>query len=297
MKRNHQVWSSGDEDEDDLSKGKGKICMVVTADEDDSINLKKNHGYMTKYGTLGIVEQVKLMIQTLNYNMHDCQPFIDTLNETCVAVLTDYNKALDEKNIASQEMFHVRGRLDNKRLKMEMLEKDLMLEKDARMLSETQLEIALNQRDLAHNEIVHLNLLIEKLFNETEAIENLVNNENVDNTFNWGWSNGYPTATDSSPRFTPERPYVPPDRKFLFPVNDKTFPEDIQSHFGTLHDLSNNCVIEEILLEFSTHVDNIDSQTSSVADEEIVIESPEVSLDFPSLQSDRSVFDRSHVLQ
>ena len=148
------MWSSGDEDEEVLSKGKVKICMVATADEDGSTNLKKNHCYMAKDGTLSIVEQVKLMIQTLNYNMHDCQPFIDTLNDTCVAVLTDYNKALDEKNIASQEMFHVRGCLDNKRLKMAMLEKDLILEKDARMLSETQLEIALNQRDLAQNEIV-----------------------------------------------------------------------------------------------------------------------------------------------
>ena len=58
---------------------------------------------MAKDGTLSIAEQVKLMIQTLNYNMHDCQPFIDTLNDTCVVVLTDYNKALDEKNIASQK--------------------------------------------------------------------------------------------------------------------------------------------------------------------------------------------------
>ena len=74
--------------------------MMATADEEGSTKLKKNHCYMEKDGTLSIVEQVKLMIQTLNYSMHDCQPFIDTLNDTCVAVLTDYNKALDEKNIA-----------------------------------------------------------------------------------------------------------------------------------------------------------------------------------------------------
>ena len=73
VKRNHQVWSSGDEDEDDLSKGKGKICMVATANEDGSTNLKKNHCYMAKDGTLSIVEQVKLMIQNLNYSMHDCE--------------------------------------------------------------------------------------------------------------------------------------------------------------------------------------------------------------------------------
>ena len=62
VKRNHQVWSSRDEDEDNHSKSKGKICMVVTADEDDSTKLKKNHCYMAKDGTHSIVEQVKLMI-------------------------------------------------------------------------------------------------------------------------------------------------------------------------------------------------------------------------------------------
>ena len=138
-KRDHQVWSSGDEEETISNvKGKGKICMLATMDNNGSTLTNKNYCYMAKDGTLSIVEQVKLMIQTRNYSMHDCQPYIENLNDTCVVVLTDYNKALDEKNIASQEMFHVRGRLDNKRHKMDMLEIDLELEKDAKMLSETQ---------------------------------------------------------------------------------------------------------------------------------------------------------------
>ena len=103
--------------------------------------------------------------------MHDCEPYLERLNDTYVAVLTNYNKALDEKNIVTQEMYHVRGRLEDKKLKIIILEKDLLLEKDARMLSETQLDIALNQRDLSRKEIVRLNLLIEKLFNESEAIQ------------------------------------------------------------------------------------------------------------------------------
>ena len=89
------------------------------------------------------------MIQSNNHSMHDCQTILDKINDTCVVILSDYNKALDEKHIASQEMFHVRGWLEVKTLKVSMLEKDLVLEKDARMLCETQLGIALNQRDLA----------------------------------------------------------------------------------------------------------------------------------------------------
>ena len=133
---------------------------------------------------------------------------------------------------------------------------------------------------------------------KVKLLQNLVNNGTVDNTYNWGWSNGYPTAMDSSPRFNKDRLYVPPDREFHFLVNDKTFPEDIKTHFGRLHNLSNNCVIEEIVPEVSGHTcDQIhisgttfpNSQNSSVVDEEIVIEDTEVSKDFPSLSSDRSV--------
>ena len=97
----------------------------------------------------------------------------------------------------------------------------------------------------------------------------------MDNTYNWGWSNGYPTAKDSSPRFNKDRLYVPPDREFHFPVRDKTSPEDIRTHFSRLHNLSNNCVIEEIVPEASDHtIDqplicgtiSPNSQTSSFVD-------------------------------
>ena len=83
----------------------------------------------------------------------------------------------------------------------------------------------------------------------------------------------------------------------MFPVNDKTFPHDIQTRFGNLHDLSNNCVIKEILPEFSNPIDSTTlpiSQTSSIADEEIVLEGSEVSIDFPSMPSDRSIPYCSH---
>lgn len=158
-----------------------------------------------------------------------------------------------------------------------------MLEKDARILSETQLDVAFNQWDLVQKEIVCLNRLIEKLFNESEAIENIVNNRTVDNTYNWGWSNGYSTIENSPPRFDVERPYVPADRAFHYPINDKTFPEDIHCHFGRLHDVSNNCDVEEIHLESLGNLDSFlpiigtispISQSSSVVDEEIVMQEP-----------------------
>ena len=130
------------------------------------------------------------------------------------------------------------------------------------------------------------------LFNESEAIENLVNNGTVDNTYNWGWSIGYSTAKDSSPRFNKDHLYVPSDREFHFPVNDKNFPKDIRAHFSRLHNQSNNCLIEEILPKSFNHpsdqipvIDKIEpkSQTSST-----VMEGPKALMNFLSLPSDRS---------
>ena len=73
VKRDHQVWSSGDEDEDiNNIKGNGKICMLETANEDRLTKLEKNYCFIEKDGTLTIFEQVKLMIDSNNYSIHDC---------------------------------------------------------------------------------------------------------------------------------------------------------------------------------------------------------------------------------
>lgn len=84
------------------------------------------------------------------------------------------------------------------------------------------------------------------MFKESEAIENLVNNGSVDNFYNLGWSDCYSAGEKSPPRFDADHPYVQPDRTFHYPINDKTNPEDLQCHFGKIHALSNNCIIEEI---------------------------------------------------
>ena len=64
-------------------------------------------------------------------------------------------------------MYHLRGRLEDRKYRISMFEKYLLLEKDASLLIETQLEIALNQQDFSRNEILCLNRLIQKLFNES----------------------------------------------------------------------------------------------------------------------------------
>ena len=52
---------------------------------------------MEKEGSINVVEQIKFMIQLNVYSMNDCEPYLEKITQTCVDVLTDYNKALYEK--------------------------------------------------------------------------------------------------------------------------------------------------------------------------------------------------------
>lgn len=100
---------------------------------------------MEKEGTINIIEQVKFMIRSNNYNIHDCEQHLEQLTQTCNNVLSYYNRALDKKNIATQELYNFRGRLEDKNLKVTMSESDLKQEKDARFLNENQLGVTFNQ--------------------------------------------------------------------------------------------------------------------------------------------------------
>lgn len=60
--REHQVWSSGYEYEENENKRKrGKLCLVATKNK-ETRKLKKNYCFMGKEGNIIIVEQVKFMI-------------------------------------------------------------------------------------------------------------------------------------------------------------------------------------------------------------------------------------------
>lgn len=71
MRRVHQVWSSGDEDEETNNKrNRGKLYLVARKGdetEDWSTKLKKIQCFMEKDGNINIVEQVIFMILSNHY--------------------------------------------------------------------------------------------------------------------------------------------------------------------------------------------------------------------------------------
>lgn len=94
---------------------------------------------------MNIVEQVKIIILFNHYNMKDCEPCLENLYQTLYDVILDYKKAFDEKNTVTQELFHLSGQLEGKKLKVIMLERDLLLEKEVGLFNKTQLDATFNQ--------------------------------------------------------------------------------------------------------------------------------------------------------
>lgn len=94
---------------------------------------------------MNIVEQVKIIILFNHYSMKDCETYLEDLTQTLDDVVSDYKKAIDEKNIVTQELFHLSGQLEEKKLKVRMLERDSLLEKEVRLFNKTKLDVTFNQ--------------------------------------------------------------------------------------------------------------------------------------------------------
>lgn len=106
------------------------MCLIVRMERDieyGSLKLKKNHGFVEREGIINIIEQVNFTISSNHYNLEDCEPHKYEITKTCIDFLSRYNKALNEKILATQELYHFKVRLENKKLKVTMLEKGLLL--------------------------------------------------------------------------------------------------------------------------------------------------------------------------
>lgn len=82
------------------------------------------------------------MISSNRYDFKYCYPYLETIIQMFGDVLSNYNKALYKKDIATHELYQLRGRLEDKKLKVITLENDLFLEKNVRFLNENQLDVA-----------------------------------------------------------------------------------------------------------------------------------------------------------
>ena len=76
-----------------------------------------------------IVEQVRIMISDLKYDLIACDPYLLQLELTIIDVLSAFRNTRAEMEACQQELFLLRERFEYKKLKCEKMERDYLLEK------------------------------------------------------------------------------------------------------------------------------------------------------------------------
>ena len=108
----------------------------------------------------------------------------------------------------------------------------------------------ISQRDVAREDNVRLNALLDNIYKSKSTFENF---DIIGNTYNWGWSNGCAVGNENFPHFTP-----PPTKEKLkhTQVPGHYAPEDSTDDSSasktctitpstSVHKLNINCVVEE----------------------------------------------------
>ncbi|KAL4580846.1 hypothetical protein LXL04_017051 [Taraxacum kok-saghyz] len=202
----YQVWSDGDDDEEENATN---YLMAVNVEKEVLKEItgvkgtvKKNYCFMvdtSKPSGVTMVEQVRIMISDLHYDFAACDPYLNKLEITMKDVLSAFIQTRDEMEACQQELFLLRERFEQKKLKYEKMERDYLLEKDSRIICENENRVYVNQRNVAREDNQRL-LLVEKLYGSKHTFDNI---DIIGNTYNWGWSRGEGLGKSNLPHSSP----------------------------------------------------------------------------------------------
>ncbi|KAI3518309.1 hypothetical protein L1887_06887 [Cichorium endivia] len=210
---NVEIWSSGDDDEQFENKrkrGKGfGECMIVQANretpipgltsskhledsaESSSSYMPKNYAFMVNHKTgkgVSLIEQVRNMLHIHQIYSNNLEPALENIYNTCADALAAYQRVLEERDDAYDEVIKLKNRLEDKKLFSDRLTADLKIEQTSRILLENSNKLLTSQRDLARSDNVRLNKLVDQLYHATEVFKSPANTNSSENTFNWGWA-------------------------------------------------------------------------------------------------------------
>lgn len=105
------------------------------------------------------------MISSNNLDLTACEPFLEKKKKKSSDLsdaLTSYRTVVDAKDIAGQELYQLRDRYERKKSRIETLERDVMLERDARTVAKNKNNslLYISQREVIVKDNVRLNSTI-----------------------------------------------------------------------------------------------------------------------------------------
>ena len=261
----HQVWSDGDDEEDEEKR---ENCLVaVNMEFAESVKVQgvrkpiteKNYCFMvTNKNPEGksIIDQVRILLELNNYDESLSAPNFKHLEMTLADVLTDYRASVADRGIVQQELYTLRERFEDKRLKVIKLEKELVLERDCKIVLENEQSVLISQRDVAREDNVRLNVLLDNIYKSKSTFENI---DIIGNTYNWGWSKGCALGNENFPHFTPP------------PTKEKLKHTQVPGHYAPEDCTDDSCASETCTITPSTSVHKLNS--NCVVEEEIPVAS------------------------
>ncbi|XP_052621758.1 uncharacterized protein LOC128127334 [Lactuca sativa] len=135
-------WSSGDDD-DDVVTGRNMCLMArktVVCDEgywssgseNEEDHDEPNYCYMATNDPPGrsIVQQVKSMIYDNNFDLTLCEPYLNQIQTDMNIIYKAYESAIEASENKDCELSRLRLRFEDKKLKIESLEHELVMSKD-----------------------------------------------------------------------------------------------------------------------------------------------------------------------
>ncbi|KAL4573036.1 hypothetical protein LXL04_019829 [Taraxacum kok-saghyz] len=195
-------WSPGDESEPIVKNHLQNLCLMArqdvscddgyysSGDEDNKLNddKERHYSYMANNNSEGriIIEQVRHLLSINNYDSIISEPLITPhINNNLAGALKAYQRALEDRDEIFNELTRLRSRHEDRKLKIDSLERELIIAKDDCIIVNDRCMISLNERNILLADNVRLNNAIDKLHKSIDIVES---NENMTHNFRYPWS-------------------------------------------------------------------------------------------------------------
>ncbi len=137
----------------DLDSGLGnelglEMDAEVWATDDEAEGKEPHYCYMASNGPSGrsIIEQVRSMISDNNFDETLCEPYVANIDSDLSAALSAYQAVHKERDGFYAELMATRERLEEKKLKIDTLDRQIVILKTDLMLTNEKCELSLHER-------------------------------------------------------------------------------------------------------------------------------------------------------
>lgn len=153
VKCDEGYWSSGSDEDDDAEPN---YCFMATNNNSSGRS---------------IIEQVRLMISENNFNANLCEPYLTQMTADLSEALKAYRTAVEDREEIHLELTRLRSRFEDRKLKIDLLAREIVMLKDEVIISNDKADIAIAERNVLLKDNVRLNTAIEKLHSTMDRVD------------------------------------------------------------------------------------------------------------------------------